>query len=58
MCLVLMLIGILNVWTDRKSIALAQTVLTLAWTFIFQLGAAACGNGIYPSPTEDHLLGT
>lgn len=43
MCLVLMLIGILNVWTDRKSVALAQAVLTLAWTFIFQLSAGQLG---------------
>lgn len=35
MCLVLMIIGILNVWTSHPSIGLTQAVLTLAWTFIF-----------------------
>lgn len=43
MFLVLMIIGILNVWTDQKSIALTQAILTLAWTFIFQLSAGQLG---------------
>ncbi|KAM0258956.1 hypothetical protein ACHAQJ_003612 [Trichoderma viride] len=36
MCAILLSIGILNVWTNRHSIALAQAVLTLVWTFVFQ----------------------
>jgi SP family general alpha glucoside:H+ symporter-like MFS transporter len=40
MCLVLMIIGVLNVWTNHPSIGLTQAVLTLAWTFICQLGWA------------------
>jgi SP family general alpha glucoside:H+ symporter-like MFS transporter len=32
----LLLIGILNVWTEHKSVALAQAVLCLVWTFIFE----------------------
>lgn len=37
MCVILLSIGILNVWKNDHSIALTQTVLTLMWTFIFQL---------------------
>jgi SP family general alpha glucoside:H+ symporter-like MFS transporter len=37
MCPTLLLIGILNVWTNHRAVALVQAVLTLAWTFIFQL---------------------
>jgi MFS transporter, SP family, general alpha glucoside:H+ symporter len=43
MCLTLILIGILNVWTDRKGVALTQAALTLLWTFIFQLSAGQLG---------------
>ena len=43
MCVVLMLIGVLNVWTDRDSIALTQASLSLLWTFIFQLSAGQLG---------------
>jgi SP family general alpha glucoside:H+ symporter-like MFS transporter len=43
MCLVLMIIGVLNVWTNHPSIGLTQAVLTLAWTFIFQLSAGQLG---------------
>ncbi|KAH9214277.1 hypothetical protein DL95DRAFT_524002 [Leptodontidium sp. 2 PMI_412] len=43
MCVVLMLIGILNIWTDRPSIGMTQAVLTLLWTFIFQLSAGQLG---------------
>lgn len=39
----LFLIGILNVWTHRKSVALAQAVLTLFWTFTFQLSVGQLG---------------
>jgi SP family general alpha glucoside:H+ symporter-like MFS transporter len=37
MCVILLSIGILNVWTKNHSVALTQAVLTLMWTFIFQL---------------------
>jgi SP family general alpha glucoside:H+ symporter-like MFS transporter len=43
LCLTLMLIGILNVLTDRKAVAMAQAVLTLLWTFIFQLSVGQLG---------------
>ncbi|KAJ9666737.1 hypothetical protein H2201_003141 [Coniosporium apollinis] len=43
MCMVLIIIGILNVWTDRPGVGLTQAVLTLAWTFIFQLSAGQLG---------------
>jgi SP family general alpha glucoside:H+ symporter-like MFS transporter len=43
MCISLILIGILNVWTDRKEVDIAQAVLTLVWTFIFQLSAGQLG---------------
>jgi SP family general alpha glucoside:H+ symporter-like MFS transporter len=37
MTVILFLIGILNIRTNEHSFALAQAVLTLVWTFIFQL---------------------
>jgi SP family general alpha glucoside:H+ symporter-like MFS transporter len=43
MCVVLMLIGILNVWTSSKSVAMSQAILTLLWTFVFQLSAGQLG---------------
>jgi MFS transporter, SP family, general alpha glucoside:H+ symporter len=43
MAVTLFIIGILNVWTDRKSVALAQAVLTLFWTFTFQLSVGQLG---------------
>jgi SP family general alpha glucoside:H+ symporter-like MFS transporter len=43
MCTVLMLIGILNVWTDNHHIAMTQAILTLVWTFMFQLSAGQLG---------------
>ncbi|KAJ5611046.1 general alpha-glucoside permease [Penicillium lagena] len=43
MCIVLFLIGILNVWTEHKSVALTQAILSLVWTFIFQLSAGQLG---------------
>jgi MFS transporter, SP family, general alpha glucoside:H+ symporter len=43
MCLTLMLIGILNHWTEQHSVGLAQAVLTLFWTFCFQLSAGQLG---------------
>jgi len=39
----LLLIGILNVWTERSSVAWAQAVLTLIWTVTFQLTAGQLG---------------
>lgn len=41
--LILCLIGILNTRTDTKSFAMAQAVLTLAWTFVFQLSIGQLG---------------
>jgi SP family general alpha glucoside:H+ symporter-like MFS transporter len=43
MSAILFLIGILNVWTDRESVGMAQAVLTLAWTLCFQLSAGQLG---------------
>ncbi|EEY15924.1 general alpha-glucoside permease [Verticillium alfalfae VaMs.102] len=43
MCSVLLLIGILNVWTSKESVAMAQACLTMLWTFIFQLSAGQLG---------------
>lgn len=43
MCLVLILIGILNVWTHQRSVAMTQACLTMVWTFIFQLSAGQLG---------------
>ena len=37
MTVILFLIGILNIRTSEHSFALAQAVLTLIWTFVFQL---------------------
>lgn len=43
MCLVLILIGILNVWTHKQGVAMTQACLTMLWTFIFQLSAGQLG---------------
>ena len=43
MAIELILIGILNVWTDHKSVAWVQAILTLVWTFTFQLSAGQLG---------------
>lgn len=43
MAIELILIGILNVWTDRDSVAWVQAILTLVWTFTFQLSAGQLG---------------
>lgn len=37
------IIGILNVWTSRQSVGYAQAVLTLAWTFVFQVSIGQLG---------------
>jgi SP family general alpha glucoside:H+ symporter-like MFS transporter len=43
MAATLFIIGILNVWTNHKSVALAQAVLILFWTFTFQLSVGQLG---------------
>ena len=39
----LCIIGILNPWTSNNNIAWGQAVLTLIWTFTFQLSAGQLG---------------
>ena len=39
----LCIIGILNPWTHRKNVGWAQAILTLVWTFTFQLSAGQLG---------------
>lgn len=43
MAIELMLIGILNPWTERDAVAWVQAILTLVWTFTFQLSAGQLG---------------
>ena len=43
MSLILFLIGVLNVRTEKHSIAMTQAILTLAWTFVFQLSVGQLG---------------
>jgi MFS transporter, SP family, general alpha glucoside:H+ symporter len=43
MAIELCIIGILNPWTSRPSVAWTQAVLTLVWTFTFQLSAGQLG---------------
>ncbi|KAK5087458.1 hypothetical protein LTR70_009195 [Exophiala xenobiotica] len=43
MAIELILIGILNVWTSRTSVGWVQAILTLVWTFTFQLSAGQLG---------------
>lgn len=43
MAIELCLIGILNVWTHRREVAWVQAILTLVWTFTFQLSAGQLG---------------
>ncbi|KAK7207357.1 general substrate transporter [Myxozyma melibiosi] len=43
MFVILMLIGILNVWTERYSVGMTQACLSLVWTVIFQLSAGQLG---------------
>jgi MFS transporter, SP family, general alpha glucoside:H+ symporter len=43
MSLILFLIGVLNVKTKNNGIGMAQAVLTLAWTFVFQLSVGQLG---------------
>lgn len=46
MSLTLMVIGILNVWNDRQAVGYVQAVLTLVWTFVFQLSVGQLGFAI------------
>lgn len=43
MAMELYLIGILSIWADNKTVAMTQAVLTLVWTFTFQLSAGQLG---------------
>ncbi|KAH6691365.1 maltose permease MAL31 [Plectosphaerella plurivora] len=43
MSAILVIIGILNVWRTSSSIGYTQAVLTLVWTFTFQLSAGQLG---------------
>jgi SP family general alpha glucoside:H+ symporter-like MFS transporter len=43
---ILMLIGILNVHTSEHSFGMTQAVLTLVWTFVFQLSVGQLGWGV------------
>ncbi|KAK9243101.1 general substrate transporter [Lipomyces tetrasporus] len=49
MTVILFTIGILNVWTLNESVAMSQAVLTLIWTFVFQL---TCGQLGWALPAE------
>ncbi|KAK5046594.1 hypothetical protein LTR84_007355 [Exophiala bonariae] len=43
MAMTLYLIGVLNVWTGQQPVAMTQAILTLVWTFLFQLSAGQLG---------------
>lgn len=43
MAMTLYTIGILNVWTSQDAVSMTQAVLTLLWTFVFQLSAGQLG---------------
>ena len=43
MAIELCIIGILNPWTSNDNVAWAQAILTLVWTFTFQLSAGQLG---------------
>lgn len=43
MCLTLFTIGVLNVWTSHGTVSWVQAVLTLVWTFLFQLSVGQLG---------------
>lgn len=43
MAIELILIGVLNIWTHHTSVAWTQAILTLVWTFTFQLSAGQLG---------------
>jgi SP family general alpha glucoside:H+ symporter-like MFS transporter len=37
------IIGVLNIWTEVDAVAMIQAVLTLVWTFVFQLSIGQLG---------------
>ncbi|KAK9489818.1 hypothetical protein V1508DRAFT_426841 [Lipomyces doorenjongii] len=43
MTVILFIIGILNVWTSNNHVGMSQAILTLVWTFVFQLSAGQLG---------------
>ncbi|KAM0331297.1 hypothetical protein ACHAQA_002967 [Verticillium albo-atrum] len=43
MCSILFLIGVLNIWTSTQAVGITQAVLTLVWTFVFQLSVGQLG---------------
>jgi SP family general alpha glucoside:H+ symporter-like MFS transporter len=43
MATILCVIGILNVWTDKDKFGFTQAVLTLVWTFVYQLSVGQLG---------------
>ena len=43
MATTLYIIGILNTWVDRRSVGLAQAILTVVWKFFFQLSVGQLG---------------
>ncbi|ODQ69669.1 hypothetical protein LIPSTDRAFT_100465 [Lipomyces starkeyi NRRL Y-11557] len=43
MTTILFIVGILNIWTSNHHIGMSQAVLTLLWTFIFQLSVGQLG---------------
>lgn len=57
MAIELCLIGILNVWTVKPSVAFAQAVLTLVWTFTFQLSAGQLGKSFEVAARKCELIG-
>lgn len=50
MAIELYLIGILNVWADKSSVAWTVAILTLVWTYTFQLSAGQLGKSLKVSP--------
>jgi MFS transporter, SP family, general alpha glucoside:H+ symporter len=43
MATTLYIIGVLNVWVDRRSVGLAQAALTMVWKVFFQLSVGQLG---------------
>lgn len=43
MASILIVIGILNTWVNRREIGLTQSALCLLWTFVFQLSVGQLG---------------
>lgn len=43
MCLILLSVGFLNIWTSVHAVGMTQAVLTLVWTFTFQLSVGQLG---------------